>query len=272
MSTQIREVHDHTRFHAELHIQTLRAKLFDSTYEPSEEMAFNDRERKFLSPHSRWQRQFRLPPGTSSLTESSSTSSGTMSRTAARPLLWISGHVSRRNVSWVSSLCVDLITHYRDFSNFEIAYIFCKRGQGPRYTPTLLIKGLVAQMLEAHPVIAMRNLRQLSLERLGGIGSDARPRSALLAWRLLEDTLRLIEEAPELRDRVVLLLIDRLDLCVAEEGFSVLDSLIPRLQALGHQRARVQVVVTTARLSALAVPTLRRGSEWLQAYGKKAHG
>lgn len=266
MSTQIREVYSHTRFHAELHVQTLRRELFDLLYDPSEEMKFNDKERKFLSAPDRWPRQFKP------LNMPSSPASSVAPRATSRPLIWISGHVSRRNVSWVSSLCVDLIPYFKDFSNFDVAYVFCKRGQGPRYTPTLLIKGLVAQLLEAHPNIATRNLRRLSLDRFREIGRETRPGTALLAWELLRNTLWLMDEAPELRNRAVLILIDRLDLCRSEEGFRVLDGLIPRLQGLSRQHARVQVIITTARVSALAVPSLRRGPEWLQAYGKRSHG
>jgi hypothetical protein len=92
------------------------------------------------------------------------------------------------------------------------------------------------------------------------------------AWKLLEDILRLIEMTPEFESRLTLLVIDRLDLCVSEEGMSVLKDLIPRLQGLNRKVSRVQVLVTTARISPLGVPTLRRGEEWLRAYGKKTHG
>lgn len=279
-STQIREVHSHTTFHAELHVQTLRAGLFSSIYEPSEERLFNDKERIFLSPRDRWPRQFRplRPSGDadSATTFRDSESTGTLVRSSwipsSRPLIWITGHISRRNVSWVSALSVDLIPYFREFSNFDVAYIFCKRS-GPRYTPTLLIKGLVAQLMDLHPTIVTKNVRQLSLDRFHKIGkATTEEGSAGLLWDLLMDMLRLLEEASELRDRVALLLIDRLDLCISETGFTVLQDLIPRLQNLGHQRGRVQVIITTARLPAHNVPTLKRGSEWLQAYGKKIHG
>lgn len=186
--------------------------------------------------------------------------------------MWITGHTSPRNVSWVSTLSVDLISYFRAFSNFDMAYVFCKRGQGPRYTPSLLIEGLIAQLMDVHPTLATGNLRRLSLDRFTDIGRQPTPASGLLEWRLLEDLLRLMEEAFELRGRAVLLLIDRLDLCVSEEGFGVMDKLIPRLHKLSHQRSTLQVLVMTARLSACAVPTLRRGPEWLQAYGKRTHG
>ncbi|KAI7774064.1 hypothetical protein LA080_009425 [Diaporthe eres] len=269
MSTQLREVHNQTTFHAELHVQTLRAGLFRTIYEPSEERVFNNKERIFLSPRDRWPRQFR-PPRRSD--DSQSTAKLIKTYPSSCPLIWIAGHVSRRNVSWVSSLSVDLIQYFCEFSNFDVAYIFCKHS-GSRYTPTLLIKGLVAQLMDIHPTIVTKNLRQLSLNRFHKIG-QAIPEegSAELVWELLMDVLRLLEEASELRDRVVLLLIDRLYLCISETGFTVLQGLIPRLQNLSHERARVQVIITTARLSAHTVPTLRKGPEWLQAYGKETHG
>lgn len=279
-SIQLREVHNQTTFHAQLHVQTLRARLFKSAYEPSEERIFNDEERKFLSPRERWPRQFRplrlWGASQSTTTSEDSESTSTLIKTSwnpkSRPLIWITGHISRRNVSWVSSLSVDLIPYFREFSNFDVAYIFCKHS-GSRYTPTLLIKGLIAQLMDIHPTIATNNLRQLSLDRFRKVDKARKKEaSAMLAWELLEDMLRLLEEAHELRDRVVLLLIDRLDLCISEAGFTVLQDLIPRLQKLSHQRARVQVMITTARLSAHIVPTLKKGPEWLQAYGKKRHG
>lgn len=52
----------------------------------------------------------------------------------------------------------------------------------------------------------------------------------------------------------LLILKDKLDLCISEKGFNATERTIPRLQDLSHQHAMT-------RLSALAVPTLRRGSE-----------
>ncbi|KAJ0114040.1 hypothetical protein J7T55_007874 [Diaporthe amygdali] len=253
-----------SKFHADLHIQNLCAELFKSLYEPSEGMAFNARERVFLSPRDRWPRQFKPKALEGPRNDNSASTS--------YPLRWISGHLSRRNVSWVSSLCVDLIPHFRNFSNFDVAYVFCKRGQGSRYTPTILIKALVTQLLYAHPSIAMKNLGRLSLARFQYIGQKTTVKSGAMAWNLLDDMLRLMDETPELSDRSILILIDRLDLCVSEEGFSVLDHLIPSLQGLSRQHVRVRVMITTAKLSASAVPTLRKGPEWLQAYGKRKHG
>ena len=57
MSKQLRAVQDHSSFQAELHVQGLRAELFDELHDPSEEMAFNDSERVFLSPQDRWPRR-----------------------------------------------------------------------------------------------------------------------------------------------------------------------------------------------------------------------
>lgn len=230
-------------------------------------MEFNARERVFLSPRDRWQRQFR-PKGPMD----SGPSKSETDVMNWRPLRWISGHVPRRNVSWVSSLCVDLFPYFRNFSNFDVVYVFCKRGQGERYRPTLLIKALIAQLLDAHPIFAMRNARLLFQARFQEIGKKTTVISAGTAWKLLDDTLRMMEEAPELQGRLVLILIDRLDLCISEPGFSVLNDLIPRLQGLSRQRVRVQVMITTARLSAFGVPTLRKEPNWLQAHGKKTHG
>lgn len=266
-STRLLEIHDSSTFHAELHIQSLRSHLFNTMYEPSEELEFNNKERIFLSPRDRWQRQLRQMPRPA---DTSSSGASKSLRPVPRPLIWITGHVSRRNVSWVSSFSVDFVPYFREFSNFDLAYSFCKRGKGTRYTPTLLIKGLVSQLMDMHPTITTRNLRRLSVDRFQEIGNDTKLGSASLTWELLYDLLRLMEEAPELRRRAVLLLVDRLDLCVSEDGFSVMDDLIPRLQLLSHRRRNVQVIVTTARISALSVPSLRRGPEWLQAYGKRA--
>lgn len=66
------------------------------------------------------------------------------------------------------------------------------------------------------------------LDRFHKIGqTKTEDGSAKLMWDLLLDILRLLEEASELRDRVALLLIDRLDLCISETGFTVLQDLIP---------------------------------------------
>lgn len=293
MSKQLRAVQDHSSFQAELHVQGLRAGLFDELHDPSEEMAFNDSERVFLSPQDRWPRRLRGFGGTPEDNDNNDAAGPPSTpSTAARPLTWISGGAARRNVSWVSSFSVDLIAHSREFSNFDAAYVFCKRGRGARYTPTPLLKNLTMQILEAHPPLATRNLRRLSRNRFHDVGARRPPRPGLhpypdsagtlidgadtdsgdLAWQLFEDVLRLFAAAPDLRGRVALILIDRLDLCQSEPGFSVLEDLIPRLQGLGSRIARVQVLITTARLSPHAVPTLRRGSEWLRAFGKKTHG
>lgn len=272
LSTQLAEVHERTKFHAELHIQKVREQLFraEAPYEPVEEMLFNRRERIFLSPRDRWQSQLKLKEPSHEI----------------RPLVWITGHVSRRNVSWVSSFSVDLVEFLRNFSSFDVAYIFCKRGlaSGEQFKPTLLIKGLIAQLMDMYPTIALGNVRRLSLERFRAIKDDKdalatsrsqqkSPRKGVLAWKLLEDMLQLMEEVLEQRGRQVLLLIDRLDLCISEEGFSVMRELIPRLQNLGHQRRRVQVIITTARLPVSALPEsyLKRGSEWLLVNNSKTH-
>lgn len=288
ISRQGHAVNEQNKFNAELHVQNLLAELFDEPYEPSDEMAFNNSERIFLSPQDRWPRQFKLlkHPGPDAPKNAMMTQGN-----PHYPLLWISGHTSRRNVSWVSSLSVDIVSHFREFSNFDTAFVFCKRGKGSRYTPTLIIKSLIAQLLEAYPSVAMKNLRRLSLVRFSRVGAKTKPGSGRLAWELLDDTLRLIREVPESQNRAVLLLIDRLDLChsdgfdhskevghsrepedsekagSSEDYFTVLKDLIPQLQNLGHRRPGVQVLITTARLPARKVPTLRRGSEWLREVG-----
>lgn len=264
MGQQLRVVYDYSIFQAEIHIQNLRSEIFDEPYEPSEEKAFNERERIFLLPKDRWPRHLR-GFGTSATPRS-------ITSRDPRPVVWISGDLGRRNVSWVSSFCVDLVSYFDQFSNFDTVYAFCKRGKGQRYSPTLLIKGLVMQLLDTHAPVVMKNPGRLSKTRLSEIGTNAAPNSGHLAWQLLEDVLRLIETAPEFQCRVVVILIDRLDLCVSEEGFSVMDHLIPRLQSLSFRISGVQVLITTARFSPYAIPTLRKGSEWLQAYGKKLHG
>lgn len=79
--------------------------------------------------------------------------------------------------------------------------------------------------------------------------------------------LQLMEKVLDSSDRRLLFLIDRLDLCRPEEHgeFSVMKELIPRLQKLGHQYSRVQVMVTTARIAPCAVPEsyLNKDSDWL---------
>ncbi|KAI0884290.1 uncharacterized protein GGS22DRAFT_165292 [Annulohypoxylon maeteangense] len=260
MSRQLQLVYDQSIFQAELHVQSLRSEIFDDSFDPSKELAFNDRERIFLSPKDRWPRHlFKLR---------SSTTPHVVTSKDTRPLVWISGDLSRRNVSWVSSFCVDLVSYFNQFRNFDTVYLFCKRGAGQRYSPTFLIKGLVTQLLETHALIAMKNSARLSRNRFSDIGTKTSPDSGRLAWQLLEDILRLIETAPEFQGRVILILIDRLDLCVSEENSSVLDHLIPRLQSLSFKISRVQVLITTAKISPHSVPTLRRGSGWLRAYGK----
>jgi hypothetical protein len=136
----------------------------------------------------------------------------------------------------------------------------------------VLIKGLIVQLLEAYPSVATKNLRRLSMDRFHAVGTTTKSDSGPAAWKLLEDMLRLIEAAPEAKNRNMLILVDRLDLCYSEEHYSVMEDLIPGLQSLNRRLSRVQVLITTARISPLGVPTLLKGSEWLRAYGKKAHG
>ncbi|KAI0844147.1 hypothetical protein F5Y00DRAFT_266875 [Daldinia vernicosa] len=263
MSQQLRMIYDHSIFQTGLHVQNLRSDIFDGPYEPSDELGFNERERVFVSPKDRWPRHLR---GFGAFATSRlATSKG------SRPLMWISGDLGRRNVCWVSSFCVDMISYSNQFSNFDTVYAFCKRGRGRRYSPTLLIKGLVMQLLETHALVVMKRPGRFSKTRFSEVGTKTSPNSGNLAWQLLEDILRLIETAPESQGRVVLIVIDRLDLCVSEIGFSVLEHLIPRLQSLSFRISRVQVLITSAKFSPYAIPTLRRGSEWLQAYGRKIH-
>ncbi|KAI1458871.1 hypothetical protein F4805DRAFT_422887 [Annulohypoxylon moriforme] len=260
MSRQLRLVYDQSIFQAELHVQSLRSEICDESFDPSKELTFNEKERIFLSPKDRWPRHL-LKLGNSAKPHLATSRD-------VRTLMWISGDLGRRNVSWVSSFCVDLVSYFNQFGNFDTVYVFCKRGEGQRYSPTFLIKSLIMQLLDTHALVVMKNPGRLSRNRFSEIGTKTGPDSARLAWQLLEDILQLIETAPEFQGRVILILIDRLDLCVSEEHFSVLDHLIPRLQSLSFRVSRVQVLITTAKISPHAVPTLRRGSEWLRAYGK----
>ncbi|KAI1382944.1 uncharacterized protein F4822DRAFT_87336 [Hypoxylon trugodes] len=260
MSQQLRTIYDHSLFQVMLHVQDMLSVIIDEPCNPSKESAFNDRERIFLSPKDRWPRHlYKLATPSTRYSNSPK---------EIRTLIWIAGDLGRRNVSWVSSFCVDLVSYSKRLENFNVVYAFCKRGEGRRYSPTILIKNLVAQLLETHALIAVKNPGQLSRNRFSEIGTETGSDSGSLAWKLLEDILLLIRATPEFQDRAILILIDRLDLCVSEEYFSVLNHLIPQLQKLGLQIPGVQVLVTTARFSLSAIHTLRKGPEWLRAYGK----
>jgi hypothetical protein len=274
---RLRALYNHTNFQADLHVQMLRSELFERPYEPSQELAFNDYERIFLSPRDRWHRHFHgfeswsVPGKAISSDQAGSSAAIEINKRRSRALIWISGNTGRQNVSWVSSLSVDLLAHLREFSNIDTAYVFCKRGHGVRYTPAMIIKGLAAQLLEQYPEVAIQNVRILSKKRFQEVGDYQKPGAARLAWRLLQDVVRLMEDAARTRNCKVLILIDRLDLCVSNEDFSVLKDLIPRLQQLSHQSSLVRVMITAAKVPALKVPTLRTAPEWLLSYGKCFH-
>ncbi|KAK7744038.1 hypothetical protein SLS62_010338 [Diatrype stigma] len=116
MSKQLQVIYDHSTFQSQLHAQSLRSDLIDGPYGPSEEMDFNDRERTFLPPQDRWHQHLRGFGAASAVAVSPghhqrSRKGGDKFRIRdPRPLVWISGDISRRNVSWVSSFSVDLIS------------------------------------------------------------------------------------------------------------------------------------------------------------------
>jgi hypothetical protein len=271
---QLQAVYEHTNFQAVLHVQNLLAKLFDTPYQPAEELSFNDQERIFLSPKDRWHRHptgvdFWGAYGRSAETAYDGRPDKMARQRPPRALVWVAGRISRHNVSWVSSFSVDLIRHLHEFCNVDVAYAFCRRGHGERYVPTVIIKGFVSQLLELYPEAAIKNVRFLSEKRFEGIRDYNDPGAASRAWELLEDVLRFIQPTMELRNRRVLVLVDRLDLCTSDKGFSVLRHFIPRLQKLSHQSARVSVMITAAEVSPADVRTLETGPEYLLPYGQR---
>ncbi|KAK1753649.1 hypothetical protein QBC47DRAFT_430486 [Echria macrotheca] len=271
---QLQAVYEHTNFQSILHVQNLLAKLFDAPYQPAEELSFNDRERIFLSPKDRWHRQptgadFWSAYGRSAQITGVGRPDKMGLERLPSALVWVAGRISRRNVSWVSSFSVDLIYHLREFCNVDVAYAFCRRGRGERYVPAVIIKSFICQLLELYPEAAIRNVRFLSEKRFEGIRDCNVPGAALRAWELLEDVLRFIRPTMELRNRRVLVLVDRLDLCTSGRGFSVLRDFIPRLQRLAEQTARVSVMVTAAEVSPMDVHTLNTEQGRLLPYGQR---
>jgi hypothetical protein len=278
-SQQLLAVYAHANFQASLHVQSLRKLLFENPYEPELELAFNDRERKYLPPKDRWYRHFhgfvatpRSYNPASGETSSSSSPTEAPKYGEPRPLIWITGSVSRRNTSWVSSFSVDLLTHLPEFSNIDTLYIFCKRGQGVRYTPALLAKGLVSQLLELYPEVATENIRKLSMTRFMSVGDHQDPGAAERAWILLEDILGLLMRVRRVHNREILVLVDRLDLCASNKDFSVMKDLLPKLQKLSHDFLKVRVIVTVAKVPANKIPSLYTGPSWLLAYHKVKNG
>lgn len=298
---QLETIYSHTKFQAVLHVQSLVSKMFQSPCRPQQDLMFNDRERILLLPRDRQERHRAMyqlldprhhrqqgtdaaatsrhvpngSPNNNSAAAAVAALSGRAARdrAAARPtraqaLVWIAGKTGRRGVSWVSSFSVDLAQHLEKFSNVDAAYVFCRRVEGARYTPAMMAKTLVAQLLELYPEAAVDNIRRLPPGVFEGVGDHRDAGAARRAWALLEAVLRVLRGTAEAKGRRILVLIDRLDLCESNFDFSVLRHFIPRLQALSENWPHVSVLITAAGISATEVHTLKMSPSHLMAYGK----
>jgi hypothetical protein len=144
--------------------------------------------------------------------------------------------------SWVSSFSVDLLDALSLNESLEIAYVFCSNDWGQVWTPALVLKRLIVQVLQSFHQIVISNVSILSTRRFNELGSDSWE-----AQNLFFDILAIVQDVMLQQGKELYIIIDRLDLCRKDndEEFTVKDHFIPLLQNLSRQFRATRVVLTS---------------------------
>ena len=247
-----------THFQARTHAETMIKDLGMETYDPARALDFNDRDRRHLAPADRWLRHIKT----------SSIDLAPRSNCRVASLNWICGKLARRNVSWVSSFSVDLLTAVQIATvRNNVAHVFCKHGLRWNLRPLDVLLRITVQILRLWPEVLMYHPAQLPRQRFQVLFSASandhayQPGLAIKAWELLRDMLYVLETSRARQGQRLLILIDRLDLCksnVYQENdvdgteavtdFAVVGDLVYRLAELTRGSLFLSLLVTAARI------------------------
>ncbi|KUJ16653.1 uncharacterized protein LY89DRAFT_782878 [Mollisia scopiformis] len=187
-------------FSAIQHAQSLSAILFPHLPSLEDQMISIRQRETLLAPREHWM---------SNVSEIQAP--GWLSH-SPRPLLWIGGRRNRRGISWVSSFTLDVVEALKMEPSVKVVYTLCDNAA--LMSQLIVFKHLIVQLLRAYPEILLvpENLNDLPVQRLAGIGD-----STELAYRVLADIIRMVNQQCHRDGKEVFLLIDRVDVVLTME-------------------------------------------------------
>ncbi|ETS86640.1 hypothetical protein PFICI_00468 [Pestalotiopsis fici W106-1] len=147
------------------------------------------------------------------------------------PLLWVGGQSGNRD-SWVTDLSMDIVQAFLPQSMTTL-FVFCSdmafNSLPPN--PILLVKLLIAQLLELHPHIPYENPIFYSLQRFRHAATFDQ------VWRIFESLIGNLTE--------VFLVIDRVEMCKPGGQASLTGDLLPALARLLAETSGRRAILTS---------------------------
>ncbi|KAK8035518.1 hypothetical protein PG993_010513 [Apiospora rasikravindrae] len=146
------------------------------------------------------------------------------------PLLWIGGQSGNQD-PWVTELSLDIVRGLLP-QQINILYVFCSdiASTTGHFTPTDLVRLLIAQLLKLHPQLAYEDPLCYSVLRLqNALGFDG-------LWQILEDLTSNLTG--------LYIVIDRIEEC-GSDGDDLKSDLLPNLARLVHGLSGSRAIVTS---------------------------
>ncbi|PYH64452.1 uncharacterized protein BO88DRAFT_374348 [Aspergillus vadensis CBS 113365] len=151
--------------------------------------------------------------------------------TSENSILWVSSQSNGRQ-SWLTEFTIDVVSVCRSQGQ-DIMIAMCDRPNGVKWTPAQLLRQLIAQLLIDHP--------ELTVLRPGIFNARSFRRATKFdaLYRLLNSVVAVLKS--------VLIIIDRLDLCVADPNEKD-DDITRALSILARAYPNLRVIVTTGEI------------------------
>lgn len=147
-------------------------------------------------------------------------------------ILWISSQSNGRQ-SWLTEFTLDLIDVCKSQSHTVIAGM-CDRPRGVKWTPKRLLRQLIAQLLIDHPILTITQPRVFNSRNF------RRASSFTSLAHLLHSSIAVLKS--------VLIIIDRLDLCVPRQNNEYEDIVQMLSQLVRTYPDKLRVIITTGQL------------------------
>lgn len=204
------------------HSLTLTEMLLPTASTASEQLSIVCKQRFDLSPKDHWYENGVLEVFNE------------WSRYGRIELLWIGGRSGNQD-TWITEMTLDLIEALRT-QNLTLIYIFCNTADNTM-TATMLMKRLIAQLLDCHPEVPFRQPKTYNIRRF------RRATTFKQLWNIFES---LISELTN----DVFILIDRIENCNVESDLEsgdvdLLHQLLSYLMGLTTDAEHVNVIVTS---------------------------
>ncbi|KAI9703002.1 MAG: hypothetical protein M1820_005993 [Bogoriella megaspora] len=151
------------------------------------------------------------------------------SETGRDVLLWIGG-TSGNQDSWVSELSVDMIRALQT-QTLTLVYVFCEQRSNAALTPVILVRKLLAQLLELHPEIPYEYPETFDPQRVRNATSF------FLLWEIFVSFTSRVKN--------LFVVIDRVEECEAPQPADITHQLLPTLVKWAAGNTNVSVVLTS---------------------------